>query len=540
MKNIKLSTKLIGSYIVIALIGALIGYIGISSIRSLNAELRNMYEINTKPTSDAAEYGFAFRGIRNTIRDLIIDRFILNQDVQVYVERIHELDKKTQELIPLIEKSLQTEEGKRLFAQLQSANTRFDPIRERLIALAKEGKATETMALMRGEALQLAKSIDEAIAQIFSLKVSMAKTSAEDSQAQANTAMTLAMSITLAGFLFALGLGIFLTRSITRPIHRIIDGLTEGAVQVTSASGQLSASSQSLAEGASEQAASIEETSASMEEMSSMTRQNAEHAGQANTLMKDTRGVMDQANQAMAELTESMRDISASSEETAKIIRTIDEIAFQTNLLALNAAVEAARAGEAGAGFAVVADEVRNLAMRAAEAAKNTASLIEGSLKKTKNGSMIVDRTNEAFAKVAAGAGKAAELVAEIAVASQEQTQGIDQVNKAVAEMDKVVQLNAASAEESASASEEMNAQAEQMKVNVGELAALIGGSTNGKSGHPRHLPRRIGQSAGKISHHALSEPTGQAGGQAKKPPRTMERRPEQIIPLADKDFEDF
>jgi methyl-accepting chemotaxis protein len=206
-----------------------------------------------------------------------------------------------------------------------------------------------------------------------------------------------------AGSLF---LAFWMARSISRPINRIIEGLTEGAEQMASGSTQVASASQSLAEGASEQAAGLEETSSSIEEMASMTKKNAENAGQANHLMIDTGKVVGGANQAMGELNQSMNEISLASEETSKIIKTIDEIAFQTNLLALNAAVEAARAGEAGAGFAVVADEVRNLAMRAAEAAKNTANLIEGTVKRIKNGSEIVNRTNEAFVKVVQGSKK--------------------------------------------------------------------------------------------------------------------------------------
>ncbi|MHB8773109.1 MAG: methyl-accepting chemotaxis protein [Syntrophales bacterium] len=282
-------------------------------------------------------------------------------------------------------------------------------------------------------------------------------------------------SVLIAMVLTVLGLT-FVIRNITVVLKRVIAGMSEGTDAVASLSSEVASASQTLAEGASEQASSIEETSASIEEMASMTRQNAGNAGQANSMMVETRAVMDKANASMADLTAAMGDISAASEQTAKIIKTIDEIAFQTNLLALNAAVEAARAGEAGAGFAVVADEVRNLAIRAAEAAKNTAVLIDGTVKKIQNGSGIVSNTSQAFSTVGEGAKKVGELVEEISAASNEQAQGVEQINRAIAEMEKVVQRNAAGAEESASAAGEMNAQAKQMKEYVADLVKIVGG----------------------------------------------------------------
>jgi len=331
------------------------------------------------------------------------------------------------------------------------------------------------------------------------------------------------LTITLIGVLW-------FARSITLPINRIIESLGEGSNQVAAASNEVSSSSQSLAEGASEQAASIEETSSSMEEMASMTKKNAENAGYADTLMKEANQVVIEANESMGMLTGSMEDISRASEETSKIIKTIDEIAFQTNLLALNAAVEAARAGEAGAGFAVVADEVRNLAMRAAAAAKNTAELIEGTVKKVNDGSELVARTNDAFGKVAQSSGKVGDLVAEISEASNEQSKGIDQVNIAISEMDKVVQLNAANAEESAAASEEMNAQAEQLKVYVGDLVMVISGSSDTTMGETMQANVKNIISHKTVSHAARKRIPQQ---------RTSEVRPSQVIPFDD-DFENF
>jgi methyl-accepting chemotaxis protein len=293
------------------------------------------------------------------------------------------------------------------------------------------------------------------------------------------TIVTASSLLALAMVVFVLLLGIFMSRSITKVLGEIISGLLSSSQELSSASAQVSDASQSLAEGSAEQAASLEESSASLEEMSSMTNKNAEAAGQANQLSNESQQVLDKANQAMEQLTQSMDEMRQAGEETSKIIKTIDEIAFQTNLLALNAAVEAARAGEAGAGFAVVADEVRNLAMRAAEAAKNTSGLIEHSVVNIKRGADLVENTNQAFGEVSDASQKVSSLVADIAAASSEQAQGIEQINNAVTDMDRVTQRVAAGAEQTASAAHELNSQAETMSGFVADLTSLVGQKLN-------------------------------------------------------------
>jgi methyl-accepting chemotaxis protein len=321
-------------------------------------------------------------------------------------------------------------------------------------------------------------------------------------------------TVAIGAVVLALTLGVVLARSITKPINHIINSLSDGAEQVASAASQVS--------------------------------QNADNAQQSRIMMNAAHQIVGRVNEHMAQMAAAIQEITVTSEETEKIIKTIDEIAFQTNLLALNAAVEAARAGEAGAGFAVVADEVRNLAMRAAEAAKNTSTLIEGTIKAVKNGSALTQATQEAFKENMEIAGKIGKLIDEIAAASSEQAQGIEQINKAVSEMDKVVQQNAASAQESASASEEMNGQAQQMKSYVAELVSLLEGSNGDANNHTpplkktRATPLTIKPApAGRKSIGGMTQKT-KASDTPVCQQVTKKLRPEQVIPLEEGDFREF
>ncbi|MDR0881283.1 MAG: methyl-accepting chemotaxis protein [Candidatus Adiutrix sp.] len=286
---------------------------------------------------------------------------------------------------------------------------------------------------------------------------------------------TISMGV-LVAVIISLGLAIAITRSITIPVHRIITTLSEGAQEVDNASGELSSASNTLAEGATENAASLEETSAALEELSSMTSRNSDNAVEANALMSQATEAVAKAEGSMANVIKAMSEIATSGNEIGKIIKTIDEIAFQTNLLALNAAVEAARAGEAGAGFAVVADEVRNLAIRSADAAKNTADLIAATISNINSGSEMVTSTAENFETVATHSAKVAHLISEVAEASKEQSQGISQITTAMNQMDKVTQSNAAAAEESASAAGQLSLQAGNLMTAVEDMTTMVQG----------------------------------------------------------------
>jgi methyl-accepting chemotaxis protein len=333
-----------------------------------------------------------------------------------------------------------------------------------------------------------------------------------------------------------------ISRSIIRTVTEVSMSLDSASSQVADAAGEISSSSQTLADGASRQAASVEESSASMEEVASMSRRDADNAREADSLMRQAKKVIAAADSSMVKMTGSMADISAASAETQKIVKTIDEIAFQTNLLALNAAVEAARAGEAGAGFAVVADEVRNLAMRAAQAAKNTSDLIEGTVQKVMVGTGLVDETSRSFGSVAEAADRIAVLITEIASSADEQATALDQMNGSLQEIETVTQGNASAAEEAAAASEELTGQADMLKGFVEELLAFVEGRAVG-TGRAAPLPAARRRPAPRPAARPVAQkrlPAGAAQAGKSTAPTAPSTKAAAVIPFDDDEFEDF
>ena len=536
----KLSAKLIVGFGVVAAITLIVGFIGWNGVSST---ISNSHKLNY--AQDIAKEVLQ-REVDHLNWANNVGQFQRNESLaEIEAEKDEhkcgfgkwyygEERKKAEAAIPKI---------KELLVRVEDPHRKLHQSAQELENLLKKGKEfrKEALAFYQRETLEQLKNVQEILREIGPTADRYVEETKKTADSQANRTKWLTLVVMLVGTVMALALGLYLSASLSGPIQQVAKGLNEGAEQVVSASGQVASASQFLAEGASEQAAGLQETSSSMEEITSMTAQNAQNAAQANTLMEETVQVVAEANQSMGELMEAIGEISSSSEETGKIIKTIDEIAFQTNLLALNAAVEAARAGEAGAGFAVVADEVRNLAMRSAEAAKNTAHLIEDTVKKVKRGSEIVSRAKESFGKVAGSSRKVGELVAEIAAASREQAQGIEQVSKAVSEMDRVVQQNAANAEESASAAEQMNAQAEQMKKFVQDLMSVVGGSANGtgKAEHQELLPHPGFDQNRKALGLPREKTVSRSLAVQKANPRRLVR-PEEVIPLDEGDFKEF
>ena len=422
------------------------------------------------------------------------------------------------------DKTITQPDDRRNFEAITPARVTFLQGKDAVIKARKEKGEGEAVAAFTQKFVPAYTPFRDAMETVSEWNIENGRKAGEQIEANVGSTITGIAIGLFIGVLVAAGLAWVIVRSTSSVLSTAVSELREGAGQVVSAAGQVSTSAQSLSQGATEQAASLEETSASMEEMASMTRKNAENAQQASALVTGVAQQVDESNAALTEMVASMSAIKESSNKVAKIIKTIDEIAFQTNILALNAAVEAARAGEAGMGFAVVADEVRNLAQRSAQAAKDTAGLIEESIARSQEGSTKVEQVAAAISAITGSVAQVKGIVAEVREASQQQTQGIDQVAQAIQQMEKVTQTTAATAEESAAASEELNAQAEQSMGVVRRLDALVGGASAAVAPAP---PARL----------AASDPARVVSMRQKPAPRTAAATPrsaEDVIPLGD------
>ncbi|MGE3276428.1 MAG: methyl-accepting chemotaxis protein [Vicinamibacterales bacterium] len=503
-------------------IGALVALILLTSGAALWSEgrIKNDLDVATKQTAKKLELSLRVRQnalvMRSEQRRVLLAAF--GNDPALLAESRKSIDEvlernrtRIDEIAPL----LVTEAGRKMLADITTAVDAWAASNDKVEALVVAGRLQDAWKLAVDESNPLVNKVDELADGLIQQQTDFLAESIVTSDASYRATWIMSGVVLVVGL--AIGLVVvWLVVGIVKTLRGTAVELTQGAEQVASASGQVSTGAQSLSQGTTEQAASLEETSASMEEMASMTRQNAQNANHAAALVGESAQEFASCDTALREMVTSMSQISESSQKIARIIKTIDEIAFQTNILALNAAVEAARAGEAGMGFAVVADEVRNLAQRSAQAAKDTASLIDEAVTSAADGDTRLKALAGSIERIGSKSGEVKALVEEISTASAQQTQGIDQVAQAIQQMEKVTQTTAATAEESAAASEELSAQAQLTMTAAAGLARLVDGG------------------AGPVAAAAVAKPAARRPGRGKVVPmhRATADAPEAVIPL--------
>ncbi len=370
----------------------------------------------------------------------------------------------------------------------------------------------------------------DALVDVWAFHESVAVAKGKTADYVYTTSLMWSVAISLAGIIFALSVGIYFANLIAKTMTNFSSEISTSANQTSVASRELTSASTQLSQGATESAASLEETVSSLEELSSMVKLNSDHAKEANSLSQRSLSSADVGEKEISKLITAMSVMEKSSQKIEEIINVIDDIAFQTNLLALNAAVEAARAGDQGKGFAVVADAVRNLAQRSASAAKDINVLIKESVENTQQGVKIADSSGHALHEIVTSVKKVADLNSEIAAASQEQANGIEQISKAMNHLDQAIQSNASSSEEVASSAEEMSSQAECLAELVTSLQGFING--NGK-GH------KVVKAPAAVAHSAIKQPV-RAQLKVVHHAKPTHQTPDDILPLDDDKHENI
>ena len=531
MRKLTVGKKLALGFSIMIVVVVVVGFEGLFSIYRLKGQVEEVVDVRLPIIN------YLLQTDRDLQQLLVAERSMIfsnakSEEFKSLVSDYEENLKQAQERWEKYKAIAASQEERPLIAAYEKARQEWQTVSRKVV----DGRIEDTrqgrrlaLDLTLGEAVVKFEAMRDNLDKLQDMNLKYADQTRETAKAKFAAAILILSIFALIGMALGIVLAFFIARGITKPLRAASSGLTRSTDRAAEASRQVADASTQLAEGASEQAASLEETSSSLEEMASMTKANADNASQADSVMREATGMVAEAGQAMDQTAEAMTQIAESGNEISKIVKSIDEISFQTNLLALNAAVEAARAGEAGAGFAVVADEVRSLAMRAAEAAKNTQTLVEGTVSRIELGSGLVDKTRKAFEQQSQLSQKVASLVTEIAAASGEQAQGIEQLNQAMTQMDSVTQRNAATAEENASAGEQMSSLAQNMSGFVRELVALVGGSGSVTAREPQAKKRP-----------ASPVKPGSIGAIA-APSRGGEIRPEQVIPFEDgDDLEDF
>jgi len=492
LSQMTIGKKLFGGFSAALLLTLIVGGTALWIIGNLGDDIHTLVHVTGQKRllaamgdTEASDMIAAARG--ELLRVLVHDPQAVEQYHQAFLTASSELSQNMSALSAIARTDQEQRDLEQIQAEEHKANRDYEQFRQQVTA----GQADQAAAQLKdniGPDLDQISHLEE---QLRQNQTEMMNASVKSTEAQVITGRWITIIMVILSLIVG-GVLVYVVRQINNSLRNVITELSEGAGQVASAAGQISASSQTLAQGASEQAASLEETSASSEEINSMARKNAENSQEANTLVTQSQRKFEETNQSLEAMVRAMGEIKESSDKVSKIIKVIDEIAFQTNILALNAAVEAARAGEAGMGFAVVADEVRSLAQRSAQAAKDTASLIEESIAKSNEGRTRVDQVAAAIRAISEESASVKTLVEEVSLGSQEQTRGIEQVAKALTQMEQVTQQAAANAEESAAAAEELTAQASTLMELVHQLKAMVGGAELAETRRAeQHAPAR-------------------------------------------------